>query len=291
MKNTKYNILVLQDERGEHRQFRVSKYLILSAVVLLLLTLGAAITIGYIGLERPGQKGRIVELEEKLGLLEAANERYHQTSLSLEEKLERFEEKATKLAEFVGVEITEQDGIGGPDIDAELNPYLRYDLGLMDTKMTLIETRFDELENVFREKAEMLDSTPSILPTRGWISSGFKMRIDPFTKKRSWHNGIDISAHEGTPVYAPARGVVTLKGYQGGFGNMLVISHGNGIKTRYGHLHKFNVTKGQRVERGDLIAYVGNTGRSTAPHLHYEVHQDDKALNPMKFIIREAQSY
>ena len=291
MKNTKYNVVVLEDERGEHRQFRVSKYLMVTIAVSVLGLVVGAVTIGYIGFERPGQKGRIAELEEKLGMLEAANERYHQTSVSLEEKLERFEEKATKLAGFVGVEITEQDGIGGPDIDAELNPYLRYDLGLMDTKMTLLETRFDELENVFREKAEMLDSTPSILPTRGWISSGFKMRVDPFTKKRSWHNGIDISAREGTPVFAPARGVVTLKGYQGGFGNMLEISHGNGIETRYGHLLKFNVTKGQRVERGDLIAYVGNTGRSTAPHLHYEVHQDDKALNPMKFIIRETQSY
>ena len=291
MKNKKYNVLVFKDDRGEHAQYQLSKYglLALSGVALTVLTV--LVVMSYLGLSNPRQGKKVGELEEKIQHLELANEEYHRNSVRMEEKLNGFEEKAAKLAGFVGVEAHEEAGIGGPDLDAELNPYLRYDLGMLNKKTELLEAHFVDLDNAFEEQSNMLDATPSILPARGWISSGFKMRTDPFTKKRTWHNGIDISAQQGTPIYAPAQGVVTSKGYSGGFGNMVTIDHGNGIRTRYGHLHNFNVSKGQRVERGDLIGYVGSTGRSTAPHLHYEIHKEKKAQNPMKYIIRDTQTF
>ena len=168
---------------------------------------------------------------------------------------------------------------------------MRYDLGLLLEDTELLEKHFETLDQAFQTRTEMLDSTPSILPARGWLSSGIGYRTDPFTNKRAWHNGLDISCAKGTPVYAPAKGVISYKGYQGGFGNLLVINHGNGLETKYAHLDKFNVSKGQRIKRGDLIAYVGSSGRSTAPHLHYEIHEEKKAINPMNYIIRDNTSY
>ncbi len=294
MKNTKYNIIVLKDDTADHRQFQLSKRTVLFSASALALLLLMVLGFGIYTIKNPAQPSRIVDLEQKIQKLEVANDQYHQASVEMEEKLSVFEEKTVKLAEFVGVEVADEEGVGGPEVlDPELNPYLRYDLGMLNVKAQLLETQFGNLETAFEAQSNLLDSTPSILPARGWMSSGFKYRVDPFTKKRTWHNGLDISCHLATPVYAPAKGIVTFKGYQGGFGNLLEIDHGNGIKTRYGHLQKFKkgLTKGQRVERGDQIAYVGSTGRSTAPHLHYEISKNGKAINPMKYIIRDTQSF
>lgn len=291
MKNTKYSILVLKDDSGEPRHVQVSRYSLIIGAGLVLLLCFSGLIFGWLGLNKQQQADRIDALQQQIAQLEDANSRYSMASVEMEEQLSEFEEKAQKLASFVGVEPIISEGIGGADLDAEISPYLRDDLGVLVTKAELIEKEFDKLEGIFKDQAELLDATPSILPARGWISSGFRHRIDPFTKKRTWHNGIDVSAPKGTPIYAPADGVVTKKAYQGGLGNLLEISHASNIKTRYGHLDKFNVTKGQRVRRGDLIGYVGNTGRSTGSHLHYEIHQGDKAVNPMKFIIREPKSF
>lgn len=294
LKNTKYNIIVLKDDTAEHRQFQLSKRVVLFSASALGLLILVALGFGIYSLKNPAQPNRIVDLEQKIQKLEVANDQYHQASMEMEEKLSVFEEKTVKLAEFVGVEVTDEEGVGGPDVlDPELNPYLRYDLGMLNVKAKLLETQFGNLETAFKTQSNLLDSTPSILPARGWLSSGFKYRIDPFTKKKTWHNGLDISCHMGTPVYAPANGVIIFKDYQGGFGKLVEIDHGNGIVTRYGHLQKFKqgLKKGQHVERGDQIGYVGSTGRSTAPHLHYEISKDGKAINPMKYIIRDTQSF
>ena len=117
------------------------------------------------------------------------------------------------------------------------------------------------------------------------IASGFGKRIDPFTKAKKFHYGIDFTAPQGTPVYASGDGVVTrADNRSSGYGNHIRIDHGYGYTSLYAHLYKFNVKRYQRVKRGDLIGYVGNTGRSSAPHLHYEIRIGGKAINPMKFI-------
>jgi murein DD-endopeptidase MepM/ murein hydrolase activator NlpD len=142
-----------------------------------------------------------------------------------------------------------------------------------------------ELAKFLKERRSILAATPSIWPVRGWVTSGFGYRIDPWTGKRSFHHGLDISTRRGTKIIAPASGVVTYTGKKGGYGNTMVISHGHGITTRYAHLSKYKVKRGTKVNRGDLIALVGNTGRSTGPHLHYEVILSGSPTNPRYYIL------
>jgi murein DD-endopeptidase MepM/ murein hydrolase activator NlpD len=130
-----------------------------------------------------------------------------------------------------------------------------------------------------------VSSTPSIWPTKGWLSSGFGYRISPFTGLREFHKGLDISNREGTKVIATADGVVTFAGKNGLFGDMIKIDHGHGIMTRYGHLEKMLIKRGDVVKRGDVIGLMGNTGRSTGPHLHYEVFLNGLPVNPKKYIL------
>jgi murein DD-endopeptidase MepM/ murein hydrolase activator NlpD len=127
-------------------------------------------------------------------------------------------------------------------------------------------------------------SAPTIWPVMGPITGAFGERIDPFNGEGAFHSGVDISCHYGQPVLAPADGTVTYADFYNGYGRMLQIDHGNGISTRYGHLSGFAVADGQSVRRGEVIAYVGLTGRSTGPHLHYEVRIHDTPVNPHKFL-------
>jgi len=144
---------------------------------------------------------------------------------------------------------------------------------------------FEELHKYLESQKSLLASTPAIQPTTGWLSSGFGYRISPFTGLKEFHQGIDIATRMGTTIIAPADGTVTFTGTKGGLGKCMVIKHGYGMVTRYGHLKKYLVKRGTRVKRGDKIALVGNTGRSTAPHLHYEVHLNGIPVNPVKYIL------
>lgn len=141
------------------------------------------------------------------------------------------------------------------------------------------------LTGYFEDRQAMLASAPAIWPVRGWVTSDFGFRLDPFTAGRKSHGGLDIATAPGTPIVAPADGTVVYSAFEDGYGNVLVIDHGNGIKTRYGHLQKSVVRIGERVTRGKLIALVGNSGRSTGPHLHYEVRVNGVPENPRKFIL------
>jgi len=128
------------------------------------------------------------------------------------------------------------------------------------------------------------NSAPSLWPVEGLVTGSFGERIDPFNGEGAFHSGVDIGSSYGAPIVAPADGVVTLTDNLGGYGKTIMISHGNGISTRYGHLSGFAVTAGQRVQRGDVIGYVGESGRSTGPHLHYEVRINDTPVNPYKYL-------
>ena len=129
-----------------------------------------------------------------------------------------------------------------------------------------------------------LAKAPTLWPVEGQITGSFGERIDPFNGEGAFHSGVDISSTYGHPVLAPADGTVTFADTMTGYGRMLVIEHGNGISTRYGHLSGFAVASGQTVQRGDIIGYVGLSGRSTGPHLHYEVRIHDAPVNPYKYL-------
>jgi murein DD-endopeptidase MepM/ murein hydrolase activator NlpD len=154
----------------------------------------------------------------------------------------------------------------------------------------LAESRQESLGGLvdgLRGKSRRLASTPSIWPTEGWVTSGYGQRTSPFTGRRQFHSGIDVASRSGMPVVAPARGRVVFAGKKGPLGRTLILDHGYGVRTTYGHNGKLHVKRGQEVERGEKIAVVGNSGRSTGPHLHYAVQVDGRRVNPMNYILDE----
>jgi murein DD-endopeptidase MepM/ murein hydrolase activator NlpD len=147
-----------------------------------------------------------------------------------------------------------------------------------------IENRLDLVRSGVERRQALAAATPSIWPVVGWLSSPYGNRRDPFTGGADFHPGLDISADYGEPVHATADGIVATAAQNGNYGNLIEIDHGFGITTRYGHLSRFAVRTGDAVHRGDVIGYVGSTGRSTSAHLHYEILLNGKLTNPMKLL-------
>lgn len=156
----------------------------------------------------------------------------------------------------------------------------QFDLAAINQKKSF-ESLFKHLD----DQRNLLVSTPAVRPTDGWISSKFGYRKSPFTGLREFHKGLDLAAKKGTPIIATADGVVTFSGVKALMGKLIVIDHGHGMVTRYAHLNKALKKRGNAVKRGDTIGLVGNTGRSTGPHLHYEVHLNGIPVNPAKYIL------
>lgn len=187
-------------------------------------------------------------------------------------------------------------GIGGVNRYKNLEGYENSQLLIstskkMDqiSKQLYIQSKsFDEVMEMALKKSDMMASIPAIQPVKNKelkrVASGFGRRIDPYYKKLKFHYGVDFSAPKGTPIYATGNGTVSkTKRSRRGFGNHIVIDHGYGYQSLYAHMTKYTVRKGQKVKRGDIIGYVGSTGKSTAPHLHYEVHKDGKKINPVYY--------
>ena len=145
--------------------------------------------------------------------------------------------------------------------------------------------KYAEVEESMASIKTRLNHTPSIWPSKGWNSRGFGMKYDPFTGYKQMHRGTDIASRRGTPVIASADGKIKLLSTKTKLGNLIVIDHGYGFQTRYGHLSKISVKRGQRVKRGEVIGLMGSTGYSTGPHLHYEVIRNGKFLDPHKYIL------
>jgi len=204
----------------------------------------------------------------------------------------------TKFGVISGVEQTLPDdgaigGVGGVAGMDQLPPSRDPDLVVRSLSRSLSElaTRSSRIASFYVDQNALLARTPSIWPVRGYLSSVYGRRRDPFTGGRDFHPGIDISAPRGTKVLAPADGVVLAVGKRRAYGKAIIIEHGHDTLTRYGHLEGYNVRPGQRVRRGDVIGFVGNTGRSKGPHLHYEVWVGDKTQNPIHYILEEYRSF
>jgi len=163
---------------------------------------------------------------------------------------------------------------------------IRIDRAIKDS--SLREQSVLDLWETLSEKQSLMNAIPNIRPARGWTTSRFGYRVSPFTGKPALHAGLDVAAAPGSPVYAPADGVVTFAGYDEGYGKMVTIDHGYGYSTRFGHNSQIYVQVGQHVSRWDIIASVGNTGRSTGPHLHYEVRLNGVPKNPANFILDDS---
>lgn len=159
--------------------------------------------------------------------------------------------------------------------------------GILKSLLGSLESGLASVKSKVDNRQALVRATPSFWPIRGgWLTSLFGNRKDPFTGQPDFHTGLDISADRGTPVIATADGTVESVGYQGNYGNAIVVAHGFGIGTRFGHLSQFAVHPGQKVKRGETIGYVGATGRATSPHLHYEILINGQAINPLRLLTR-----
>ncbi len=152
-----------------------------------------------------------------------------------------------------------------------------------------LESRLRNVRRDVERRQELAAATPSIWPAHGWLTGTFGGRSDPFTGEPGFHQGLDISTEKGQPVFATADGSVEAASYSGDYGNLIVLKHAFGLVTRYGHLSSFTVKPGQQVKRGDVIGYVGSTGRSTGAHLHYEILANGKLINPLQLLTGPAQ--
>jgi murein DD-endopeptidase MepM/ murein hydrolase activator NlpD len=213
-------------------------------------------------------------------------------------KLKDFDKRIRIIANLEkGQEASFFMGMGGPsssDIREKLKmgndekglvQQMKADVERLRTEAMSQEESLSELERLLQTKKEVLVHTPSIWPVHGWVTSGFGFRTNPFTGLTQMHEGIDISNRVGTLVVAPADGIVSDIGNDWYHGKLLVISHGFGMSTRYSHLNKVLVKVGQKVKRGDKIAEVGMSGKTTGPHLHYEVRLSGIPANPMRYIL------
>ena len=193
--------------------------------------------------------------------------------------------EAQRLAGFGGIN-RYKDLEGYENSDLIINTSKRIDIL---TKQAVVQSKsLDEIEQLAQNKAALINAIPSIQPIKNEnltrMASGYGYRKDPFTKKRRFHWGMDFTAKKGIPIYATGNGVIKrADNRSSGYGKHIRLDHGFGYVSLYAHLSKYNARRGQTVKRGDIIGYVGNTGRSVGPHLHYEIFKDNKRINPLNF--------
>jgi murein DD-endopeptidase MepM/ murein hydrolase activator NlpD len=178
-------------------------------------------------------------------------------------------------------------GAGGPfsALPALQSPENTF--GLLREILQGIENRLTTVRSDVDKRNALAAATPSIWPAHGWLSSNVGARKDPITGGADYHEGLDISADHGSPVFATADGTIKLAAREGSYGNLVTIDHGYGLETRYGHLSRYHVKQGAKVKRGDVVGYVGSTGRSTGSHLHYEVRVNGRLLNPLQLLLNQ----
>jgi murein DD-endopeptidase MepM/ murein hydrolase activator NlpD len=280
-----HTIILIPHAHAKLRKWQVTNLQIgIAAAILLLLTFAAA----FFTWSHFSANVNPVEIAH----LKHENERLHRTNLTFEASLKKlqnqlaeYEDRTRQLAIVAGVESLEsgtEAGIGGGTSADEVEVG---DLPEIEDRTGQIADTLDAVEVRLNERVQWISSTPAISPVKGIFTSGFGFRSDPLTHGRGVHQGVDIAAAPGQPVRASADGVVVRAGDIGGLGQAVYIAHGFGVTTRYGHMSRIEVRPGQRVKRGDVLGRVGNTGRSTGYHLHYEVRVDGDPVNPLAYIL------
>lgn len=304
-KNRSYSIIVVSDASTDSKEFFLSSKLVKNSIiaVTVFILLFGYIVFDYMTMSIDRAKMRKLENEavQKNKIITQLTRNVDKTEKSLM-KMRDFKKKILVAAGLTSPNALKEIGAGGGPVvdissDVELAPNNNIPINSLQKGSILnkaqkdlddakkIEETLRFVENVITKQKVRLASTPSIWPTKGYLTNSFGPRIHPFTGKRSFHYGQDIATQSGNRVVAPADGVVLVAEYRDYYGKMIIIDHNFGYTTRYGHLAAFNVKEGDRVKRGQVIGFVGSTGRSTGPHLHYEVRFMGKAVNPMNFII------
>lgn len=293
-----YHIILLKEKNGTSKNLYIKGWLGSSLCIFL-----GVVIISNILLWQQYQNTNILQrqLSESERTIETQN-----TQLmglvgkisSLQEDLSRVQRLDSKLRVIVNIEKDiEATSIGGSRTEEFSRTYLplhRQELMVrklnnflkqLSEEVRLEEVRQQELLQTLRDKKEALASIPSIWPISGFITSHFGNRPSPFTGRIEYHKGLDISAAIGTPIQASGNGRVILAGCDGAYGNCVVLQHGSGLTSRYAHMSTVDVKVGQNVRRGQIIGYVGSTGRSSGPHLHYEVKVNGMNVDPLRYIL------
>jgi murein DD-endopeptidase MepM/ murein hydrolase activator NlpD len=283
-------VIVVPHSQAKFFKFSFStRALILTATGCAFAILLSALAISFTG-GAITRRGEVARLRLQNLELAAVNERLAETISDVQSRLDDFEEQTAKLALAAGMEAL-------PDVLGDrIVPSDRFGSGgqydrvpgspeVLRVQGDWIASQLLEVEKALARRDEVWAATPSIAPAMGLMTDGFGGRPDPVTGRHALHRGLDISARRGTPVIAPADGVVVFTGLSGGLGRTIRIAHGLGYTTVYGHLDTIRVEPGEEVRRGAKIGTLGNSGRSTGPHLHYEVHVDGEAVNPLYYIL------
>ncbi|MFC1855411.1 M23 family metallopeptidase [Thermodesulfobacteriota bacterium] len=306
MKSKHYTILLVP-ERTSHkvRQIKIPKLLVKAGLLSLVVIIAFSVvmTKGYFSVKsrfateltdlNDVKKENLVKSEQ----IKILSDRIGKISV----QVEGITKLNSQIRMMANLELPESSnkalGIGGPsteeigslsaltEMEERSVKQMHSSIDKISSNIISEEESLLDLVNFLDNQKSFLASTPSVWPTRGRKTSKFGYRISPFTGKKGFHNGVDVSAREGTPIIAPADGVVVKAQNEYTYGNLVVLDHGYGIQTRYGHMLTFLVEPGQKVRRGDKIGYVGNTGRSTGSHLHYEVRASKVPVDPLKYIL------
>jgi len=231
-------------------------------------------------------------LRTEFEALHRSTENVRLEARQLSERVSSFEVSTQKLEMLAGLDQQRLGGVGGPENTVSPNPIfdersVAEQLGALDKKVISLGERLRRYREYYTAQQVLISATPSIMPVEGYPSDRYGMRADPFTGKRSFHTGMDISSPGGAKVIATADGIVRFAGRQPNYGKLVKIQHRFGVGTRYGHLETVVVEKGQHLKKGDVIGYVGATGRATGPHVHYEVRLNGQPLNPLRFLREE----
>jgi murein DD-endopeptidase MepM/ murein hydrolase activator NlpD len=277
--------------------YRVIKMAVGGAVLAAVVALGA----GYATVSRTVDLSKSARLVQENARLEQQLGELNGRLAGLTDTLSRISQRDARIRVLANLEPIDPQvqaaGIGGPAMGSaggevgsamRRSHEIRVDLNGLIRRANLLATSFKEAADSLAVHSARLAATPSILPTQGWLSSAFSsMRAHPILHVARPHEGIDVTAPMGTPIEAPAAGVVRDAGWDSGYGNTIVIDHGFGTVTKFAHASKILVREGQRVSRGQRIALVGNTGLATGPHLHYEVHVNGRAVDPLRYVLPE----
>lgn len=282
-----HTIILVPHARAKFRKWRITTLqasLFLGALAVV--TIGGLIaTVSYFTTSI--DREQLQSIEEENGKLREINEGFEGSIQELEAQIATYQDRIHELAIVAGLTVLPQSGevgIGGLAPVSTDGP-LEDGIETLRSRLDSMGQDVDAVQDKLDERTLRTASTPAITPVKGLISSAYGYRRDPFTGHRAFHNGLDIIAPRGREVLASGDGIVTRSGSMGALGIAVHISHGYGITTRYGHLSRLAVQAGQRVRRGDVIGYIGKTGRSSGYHLHYEVHVDGKPQNPRAFIL------
>jgi len=297
MANEFYTVIVVPHAKARFRKIQVPLKLarwVMGGATVSVLAL-AGVLVHYTRIAAEVYELRRLRAENQV--LTQKTREYEQNAGKLQAKVEQLHSIVSKLGIMAGLDHALPDthigGEGGVASFETVPPGAAgpHSLLEMDLSVSALTDKSTRLEAFYRDQKLLLSSTPSIWPVRGYLSATFGKRLDPFTGRPDFHPGIDISTPIGTRVVAPADGIVLSTALSGGYGNAIIIDHGYGVVSRYGHLDSYNVRPGQKVHRGDVIGFVGTTGRSTGPHLHYEVWVREQAQNPIHFILDEYRSF